>query len=125
VTCWWLICLRNIACSSGCKLYGFRREDSAAAIHCLAYSEGAISVGIETFGRTSYFVRCLPVCDFVVSLELPSKPVGDVALLEIEESAEEPSSTSVAIDEAIESRALSGRRCRLPSVILGRRSTLS
>lgn len=82
-------------------------------MHCRAYSESAISVGIETFGRTSYFGRCLPVCepDFVVSLELLSKPVGDVALLEIEERAEEASSMSVAMDEAIESRALSGRRC--------------
>lgn len=61
----------------------------------------------------------------MVSLELPSKPVGDVALLEIEERAEEPSSMSVAMDEAIESRALSGRRCRLPSVGFGCRSTLS
>ena len=47
----------------------------------------------------------------MVSLELLSKPVGDVALLEIEERAEEASSMSVAMDEAIESRALSGRRC--------------
>ena len=44
------------------------------------------------------------------SLELPSKPVGDVALLETEDKAEEPSSKSVAIEDAIESRALSGRR---------------
>ena len=84
-------------------------------------------MGIETFGRTSYFGRCFPVCEaaFVVSLELPSKPVGDVALLDIaDERAEEASSMS-AMDEAIESRALSGRRCRLPSVGLGCRSTLS
>lgn len=95
-------------------------------MHCLAYSEGAISVGIETFGRTSYFGRCFPVCEagFVFSLELPSKSVGDVALLEIEDRAEEPSSMSVAMDEAIESRALSGRRWRLPSIVLGYRSTL-
>ena len=105
---------------------GSGREDSAAAIHCLAYSEGAISVGIETFGRTSYFGRCLPVCEavFVFSLELPSKPDGDVALLDIEDRAEEPSSMSVAMDEAIESRARSGRRCKLPSSDLGYRSTL-
>ncbi len=79
-----------MACSSGCKLYGFRREDSAAAIHCLAYSEGAISVGIETLGRTSYFGRWVIFCgaDFILSLELPSKPVGDVALLETEDRAE-------------------------------------
>ena len=93
-------------------MYGFRREDSAAEIHCRAYSEGAISVGIDTFGRTSYFRRCLPVCEagFVFSLELLSKSIGDVALLEIEDRAEKPSSMSVAMDEAIELRALSGRR---------------
>ena len=112
-----MICLRNIACSSGCKLYGFRREDSAAAMHCLAYSLGAISVGIETFGRTSYFGRRFLVCetDFVVSLEPTSNPVGDVALLDIDERADETSSTSVVMDDAIESRALSGLRCMLPS----------
>ena len=87
-------------------------------MHCLAYSEGDMSVGMETLGRTSYLERCDPVCDpaFVVSLELPSNPVGDVALLEMEESAEEMSSISVAMDEAIESRAPSGRRCELASV---------
>ena len=95
-------------------------------MHCLAYSEGAISVGIEIFGRTSYFGR-FPFCEvaFVVSLELPSKPVGDVALLDIaEERAEEASSMS-AMDEAIESRALSGRRCTLASIGLRCRPTLS
>lgn len=59
------------------------------------------------------------------SLEPLSNPVGDVALLEIEDRAEEPSSMSVAMDEAIESRALSGRRWRLPSIVLGYRSILS
>lgn len=112
-----MICLRNIACSSGCKLYGFRREDSAAAMHCLAYSDGAISVGIDTLGRTSYFSRRFVVFDavFVVSLELGSKLVGEVALLDIDERADEASSMSVVMDDAIESRALSGLRCKLPS----------
>jgi hypothetical protein len=50
-----------------------------------------------------------------VSLELASKPVGDVALLDIEERADEASSLSVIIEEAIESRALSGLRCTLTS----------
>ncbi len=106
-----------MACSSGCKLYGFKREDSAAAIHCLAYSLGAMSVGIETFGRTSNLSRRSAILEagFVVSLERPSNPVGDVALLDIEERADETSSMSVTIDDAIESRALSGLRCKLIS----------
>jgi hypothetical protein len=69
---------------------------------------------METFGRTSYVWR-FPGCDakLDVSLELASKPVGDVALLDIEERADEAS--SVIIEEAIESRALSGLRCTLTS----------
>lgn len=104
-------------CSSACNWYGFSREDSAAAMHCLAYSLGAISVGIETLGRISYFSRCLPTFEafLVVSLELGSKSVGEVALLDIEERAEEASSISVIIEDAMESRALSGLRRRLPS----------
>jgi hypothetical protein len=97
-------------------LNGFRREDSAADIHCLAYSEGAMSVGIETLGRTSYLGRFPPSEDrFVGSLELASKPVGVVALLDNEERAEEPSSNSIVMEEVIESRALSGLRCTLLS----------
>lgn len=64
-----------------------------------------MSVGIETLGRTSYLGR-LPPCEaaFVVSLELASKPVGDVALLDVDvdDRAEEPSSRSVVIEEVIE-----------------------
>jgi hypothetical protein len=52
--------------------------------------------------------------DFAVSLEFASKPVGVVALLEIEDRADETSSSSVVIEDAIESRALSGRRCTFP-----------
>jgi hypothetical protein len=102
--------------SSGCKPYGFKREDSAAAIHCLAYSEGAISVGIEILGRTSNVCR-FAVCDvdFGASLEFVSKPVGEVALLDIEDRAEEASSISVIIEEAIEARVLSGLSCPTPS----------
>ena len=86
-------------------------------MHCLAYSEGAISVGIETFGRISYFSRLFPVSAAVFddSFEPKSNPVGEVALLDNEDRADEPSSMSVVIDEAIESRALSGLRCKLPS----------
>lgn len=85
-------------------------------MHCLAYSLGARSVGIETLGRIEYFCRCLPKFDafLVVSLELGSKSVGEVALLDIEERAEEASSMSVIMEDAMESRALSGLRCRLP-----------
>lgn len=111
-----MICLRSIACSSGCRLYGFNREDSAAAIHCLAYSEGAISVGMEILGRTSYVWRFVARdLGLAGSLDVISKPVGEVALLDIDERADEMSSTSVAIEEAIEARALSGFRCTLPS----------
>lgn len=86
-------------------------------MHCRAYSDGAMSVGMDTLGRTSYFSRRFLVWDsfLVVSLELESKPVGEVALLDIDESADEASSRSVVMDEAIESRALSGLRCKLPS----------
>lgn len=105
-----------MACSSGCRLYGFKREDSAAAIHCLAYSEGAISAGIEILGRTSY-VRRFVFRDvgLAVSLDVVSKPVGEVALLDIEDRADETSSASVTIEEVIEPRALSGFRCSLSS----------
>jgi hypothetical protein len=51
----------------------------------------------------------------VVSLELASKPVGEVALLDIEDRADEASSISVTMEEAIELRALSGFRCMLLS----------
>ena len=51
------------------------------------------------------------------SLDVASKPVGDVALLDIEERADETSSTSVTMEEAIEPRALSGLRWVLPSCI--------
>jgi hypothetical protein len=73
-----------------------------------------MSVGIETLGRTSYLGR-FPPCEapFVVSLELASNPVGDVALLDTDDRAEEPSSRSVVMEEVIESRALSGLRCTL------------
>jgi hypothetical protein len=50
-----------------------------------------------------------------ISLEVVSKPVGEVALLDIEDRADEASSISVTMEEAIESRALSGLRCPLPS----------
>ena len=120
-----MICLRKRACSSGCKLYGFNREASAAAIHCLAYSDGAISVGIETFGRTSYLGRRFPE-DGDFESSLGSIPVGDVALLDTDEWPEEASDISVIIDEAKESRALSGLRYRLPcEVNLGLRSALT
>ncbi len=46
----------------------------------------------------------------MVSLELVSKPVGDVALLDIDDRADEISSSSVTSDEAIELRALPGLR---------------
>jgi hypothetical protein len=85
-----------------------------------------MSVGIETFGRISCFCR-LPIYEaaFVVSLELRSKPVGEVALLDNDDSADEASSMSVVMDEAIDSRALSGLRCRLLSdANLGCRSAL-
>lgn len=72
-----------------------------------------MSVGIETFGRTSYVFR-FPEEGFVFSLELASNPVGVVALLEIEERADEASSISVVMDDAMEPRALSGRRCAFP-----------
>lgn len=113
------MCLRNIECSSACRLYGLNREDSAAEIHCLAYSLGARSVGIETLGRTSYLGRCVVAYrDFLgASLKLWSNPVGEVALLDIDESAEDASSLSVAIEEAIESRALSDFKCRWPADI--------
>ena len=41
--------------------------------------------------------------------------MGEVALLDIDDRADEASSSSVVMEEAIESRALSGLRCRLPS----------
>jgi hypothetical protein len=105
-----------MAYSSGCRPYGFKRDDSAAAIHCLAYSEGAMSVGIEILGRTSY-VRRFFDCDegLAVSLEVVSKPEGEVALLDTEDRADEISSTSVAMEEAIEPLALSGLKCTLLS----------
>lgn len=120
-----MICFRSIEYSSGCRLYGFKRDDSAAAMHCLAYSDGAISVGMDTLGRTLYVLRfvfwdeCL-----AVSLEVASKPVGDVALLDIEDRADETSSISVTMDEAIEPRALSGLRVLPSCTNLERRSGL-
>ena len=104
-----------MACSSVCMLYGFRRDDSAAAIHCLAYSAGDLSVGIDCLGRTSYCCRRIPATEtpFVYSFE-PSNPVGDVDILERDVRAEEASSRSVFIVEAIESRALSGFKKILP-----------
>lgn len=73
---------------------------------------------METLGRTSYFWRLFPAAaegvPFVCSFAAASKPVGDVALLDIDERADEASSRSVVMEEAMESRALSGRRCMLP-----------
>lgn len=73
---------------------------------------------METFGRISYFSRRFPAAaeevPFVNSFEVASNPVGDVALLDIDERADEASSRSVVMEEAMESRALSGRRCMLP-----------
>lgn len=107
------MCFRKKACSSGCRLYGLRRDDSAAAMHCLAYSDGWISIGIETLGRTLYFGRCFELGElFEVSRE--STPIGDVALLDTEERDEENSEVSVIVVEVNESRAHWGLRCRWP-----------
>lgn len=84
-------------------------------MHCLAYSDGAMSVGIETFGRTSYLERCFCGLDLLSTLGLISKSVGEVALLERDDRAEEASSISVVMDDAIEFRALCGLRCPFPS----------
>jgi hypothetical protein len=97
-------------------LYGLRRDDSAAEIHCLAYSAVDISVGIETRGRTSYVGRRFPGAEapFIEPFEPASNPVEDVDMLEMDERAEEASSRSVFMEETMESRALSGFKWILP-----------
>ena len=50
----------------------------------------------------------------MVSLERISKSAGEVALLDMDDRADEASSRSVIMDEAKESRALSGLRCMFP-----------
>ena len=81
-------------------------------MHCLAYSCGAISVGIETLGRISYFDHgfCFDVGgwddDCVASLER-SLSVGDVDLLDVDTIMEETSEGSVVVDEAIEAPTFS------------------
>ena len=85
---------------------GLRREDSAAAMHCRAYSGAAMSVGIDTRGRTLNLRR--PGSDMCVcSLDRVSKSAGEVALLDNEEIAEELSVASVRIEDVIESVASS------------------
>lgn len=66
---------------------------------------------METFGRTLYFGRFDFGEDFVPSLD--SVAAGDVSLLEIGESEDDGGDVSVTIEEGMESRRLSGLRCRL------------
>jgi hypothetical protein len=73
-------------------------------------------VGIETLGRTLYVWGRFrdneaPLSD---TIGPASNPLGDVDMLEMDERAEDASSRSVFIDEAIESRALSGFKWMLP-----------
>jgi hypothetical protein len=105
-----------MACSSVCMLYGLRRDDSAAEIHCLAYSAVEISVGIEALGRILYVWRYGPETGALVldSFGPASNTFGEFDMLDMDERAEEASSRSVFIEEAIESRALSGLRWILP-----------
>lgn len=76
-------------------------------MHCLAYSSGARSVGIETFGRTSDFTQRFVFDggiwddECLESREL-SKSVGDVALLDTDAKTEETSDRSVVDDEAVD-----------------------
>ncbi len=85
-------------------------------MHCLAYSLDAMSVGMETRGRTSCFrlgMRPAGRRGLVDSREL-STSIGEVALLDSDESEEVESSISVPPGDGTESRALSVRLTRLP-----------
>ena len=76
-------------------------------MHCLAYSSGAISTGIETFGRTLSFTHRFAFDgvtwedDCLESREL-SKSAGDVALLDKDANDEETSDRSVVDDDAVD-----------------------
>jgi len=77
---------------------------------------GARSVGMDTFGRTSYVGRDGPAVDTSL-VELLSNSVGEVPLLDTEESLDgKDSGLSVVMEDAMESRALSGRRYMFPAV---------
>ena len=105
-----------MAYSSPCILYGLRRDDSAAEIHCLAYSAVEISVGIEARGRILYVWRRCPATEgaAVDPFEPASNAFDEFDTLDMDERAEETSSRSVFKEEAIESRALSGLKWILP-----------
>jgi hypothetical protein len=81
-------------------------------MHCLAYSSGAISVGIETFGRTLSFTHRFAFDevtwddDCLESREL-SKSAGEVALLDTDANAEETSDRSVVDDDDVDARICS------------------
>jgi hypothetical protein len=97
-------------------------------MHCLAYSSGAMSIGIETLGRTLSFAHRFAFDgvtwddDCLESLEI-SKSAGEVALLDTDASAKEASERSVVDDDAVDARISStlvretplfcgGRRCK-------------
>lgn len=81
-------------------------------MHCLAYSSGAMSVGIETFGRTLSFTHRFDFDgvtwddDCLESLEF-SKSAGEVALLDTDASADETSERSVVDEDAVDARMCS------------------